>query len=1049
MPWNFQHNIHVDEGFTGLPPSWTTSLAKAGFTDEEIADLHRRRTAGSRSPGSQYLYNERPDSPAYTASNAPILTHPTPRTTSLPRTYSDASLRTVDTGARSPPPPLPPSSATSTPALPNRSLPQRQFSTDHSSLHHHYPSSSIHSSSHSISTSGGSHITHGSMTSFAQDAAARANSPHSASDRTHPSTPPRRTYHVTNEGMNSPPPSYTHYNIPQNAGGSSYPLDRKVPIETSSMDVTPRSHPSAAPSAVTPETTPQRYQRPRATTDTSHGRTASASASSSSHDESPPSRIRADSRSKRLTALPPRLSLHKSNDSSDLSSWGEALLSGISTASDLATPNTSTFAVAQESKLSSTTNGASQTNFVPTNSTYYARAQAQAAKHASPPTKIDDVLKRQPPPTRPIPPLNVRKAGTYQSAIDSDEDNGPSSSVVEPASTARYDPAATSWDEPQILSSKAPPSPLWNELQSMVSEEQAVPYSPALEDTLSPTLPRSPGAVPRPWLKDDGESRDRGVNRDSSRSSTSTVMALQEPATIVRKVSIARRTGAYVVEKSKLVAEREGTCHPSSSAGSSVGDPRHPPSPLSSNFGSEEGSASGSGSSSSLSQEQQTPTTDPGLDSSLMYYLDSTASPGPNKLSFSPIQKVPDTNTDNTGDVRDDDEEEEEDYDEEDDEGEEQETGTSTGAPLQRPKIVISGDTSSPGPTPAISSSGLTPLSPYQRYRGWLSAVVAPLEEFIDDAVDPREFYLDLQEIAEGESGSVFAARLTGKNIQRLRLPARIKVQDNDDLLNGRTTLVAIKSVAILPSGSPKLVDLQRELSLMKGLWHENLLSMDAVYVDLVEDTLWIRMELMERSLADIIGLVGQGLILQDRTIARFASDVLQALEFLQQHDIAHRDVRSDNLLLNSGGILKLTDFSNAARVTKTSPMLSDIVGVAYWQAPEVRTPPYNALKVDVWSLGATVWEMAESEPPFAETQQFGDRWPPLSQPKLYSPTLHDFLRQCSEPPLTRPTAGELRKTPFINNACGRPVIIQLISQCMAIEQALLEGDASRGNISE
>lgn len=432
-----------------------------------------------------------------------------------------------------------------------------------------------------------------------------------------------------------------------------------------------------------------------------------------------------------------------------------------------------------------------------------------------------------------------------------------------------------------------------------------------------------------------------------------------------------------------------------------------------------------------------------------MYYLDSTASPGPNKLSFSPIQKVPDTNTDNTGDVRDDDEEEEEDYDEEDDEGEEQETGTSTGAPLQRPKIVISGDTSSPGPTPAISSSGLTPLSPYQRYRGWLSAVVAPLEEFIDDAVDPREFYLDLQEIAEGESGSVFAARLTGKNIQRLRLPARIKVQDNDDLLNGRTTLVAIKSVAILPSGSPKLVDLQRELSLMKGLWHENLLSMDAVYVDLVEDTLWIRMELMERSLADIIGLVGQGLILQDRTIARFASDVLQALEFLQQHDIAHRDVRSDNLLLNSGGILKLTDFSNAARVTKTSPMLSDIVGVAYWQAPEVRTPPYNALKVDVWSLGATVWEMAESEPPFAETQQFGDRWPPLSQPKLYSPTLHDFLRQCSEPPLTRPTAGELRKTPFINNACGRPVIIQLISQCMAIEQALLEGDASRGNISE
>jgi len=49
---------------------------------------------------------------------------------------------------------------------------------------------------------------------------------------------------------------------------------------------------------------------------------------------------------------------------------------------------------------------------------------------------------------------------------------------------------------------------------------------------------------------------------------------------------------------------------------------------------------------------------------------------------------------------------------------------------------------------------------------------------------------------------------------------------------------------------------------------------MDGVYVDLVEDSLWVRMELMERSLADIIGLVGNGLQLQERTIARFASDV-------------------------------------------------------------------------------------------------------------------------------------------------------------------------------
>ena len=158
------------------------------------------------------------------------------------------------------------------------------------------------------------------------------------------------------------------------------------------------------------------------------------------------------------------------------------------------------------------------------------------------------------------------------------------------------------------------------------------------------------------------------------------------------------------------------------------------------------------------------------------------------------------------------------------------------------------------------------------------------MEEYIDETVDPRNHYLDLKEIAEGESGSVFTARLSEKNAHKLRLPPLIKAKDSDDIANGRPVLLAIKSVAIVPSGSPKLLDLKKELVLMRGLWHENVLGMDALYVDLSEDSLWIRMELMERSLADIVGLVGDGLMLQDRMIARFASDVGFAFHFTWLH---------------------------------------------------------------------------------------------------------------------------------------------------------------------
>ncbi|KNZ75591.1 Serine/threonine-protein kinase pakA [Termitomyces sp. J132] len=569
-----------------------------------------------------------------------------------------------------------------------------------------------------------------------------------------------------------------------------------------------------------------------------------------------------------------------------------------------------------------------------------------------------------------------------------------------------------SWDEGQEDVPRS--SPLWDDIEGLLRPENA----------------RSSGRR----LDVQGEAK-----RESSRSSTSTVIA--EPATIgvARSVSVVRKVGRYVVGRSPVVERREeaeseeeegevrralpsplrllprsqpASPHPPRPTRPAPSPP--PPQPLASSSSSP---TSTSGSTTS-GNENSTPLTDEGdvergLDS---YYWDGGTTV---------------------------------------DEGQKQ------SEPSTRPRIVVSDDIPSsipvsyPPPNSATSfatTTTTTPLSPLHRYRGWLSSVVEPLEQYIDDTIDPREFYLDLQEIAEGDSGSVYAARLASTPaIHSLRLPPRVSARDADDLACGRTTVVAIKSVAILPSGSPKLVDLERELGVLMGgaggaggglgSECENVLGVEAVYVDLVEDALWIRMELMERSLADVVGLVPSGLVLGDRSVARFASDVLQALEFLQRHRIAHRDVRSDNLLVNSQGVLKLTDFSNAVRLPDDSSMSSDPVGVPYWQAPEIRSPPYDALQVDVWSLGATVWEMAaEAEPPFAQTQQLADRWPPLSRPHLFSSAYHEFLRLCEEPYVTRPSPAELCKHPFINNACGRQVIVQLISQCMTIEQGFVEG---------
>lgn len=183
--------------------------------------------------------------------------------------------------------------------------------------------------------------------------------------------------------------------------------------------------------------------------------------------------------------------------------------------------------------------------------------------------------------------------------------------------------------------------------------------------------------------------------------------------------------------------------------------------------------------------------------------------------------------------------------------------------PPLRPLIVIdhvaaptTHEVFSPWSTSSASPSP-SPVTPTTRYPGWVSEVVAPLKPFIDAKYDPRDLYDDLKEIAEGDSGSVYAARV----LISTSAPAD-------------PAFVAIKQVALIPTGSTKLDDLQKELTLMNKVRHPNILRMESLYVDLLEDALWIRMELMDRSLADILNLAEEGVALLEAHIAHFAADV-------------------------------------------------------------------------------------------------------------------------------------------------------------------------------
>ncbi|KII86009.1 hypothetical protein PLICRDRAFT_114968 [Plicaturopsis crispa FD-325 SS-3] len=222
------------------------------------------------------------------------------------------------------------------------------------------------------------------------------------------------------------------------------------------------------------------------------------------------------------------------------------------------------------------------------------------------------------------------------------------------------------------------------------------------------------------------------------------------------------------------------------------------------------------------------------------------------------------------------------------------------------------------------------------------------------------------------------------------------------------------------------------EVNILKDLHHEHIVQYHDRHVD--QGTLHILMEFCGGG--DLASLIRQaakhGRPIPEDTVWNYFMQILLALHYChhpgepnaratkgaqggkKRHQILHRDIKPDNILLDGKNTIKLGDFGLSKALVQAT-FADTYVGTPYYMSPELIESKCYDSKSDIWALGCLVYELCALNPPFAEAQTQAElnifirngRVPPL--PKGYSPALWNVIKSMlNVNPTLRPSASEL-----------------------------------------
>jgi serine/threonine protein kinase len=200
-------------------------------------------------------------------------------------------------------------------------------------------------------------------------------------------------------------------------------------------------------------------------------------------------------------------------------------------------------------------------------------------------------------------------------------------------------------------------------------------------------------------------------------------------------------------------------------------------------------------------------------------------------------------------------------------------------------------------------------------------------------------------------------------------------------------------------------------------------------------------MEFMDGGcISEILEQYNNGVRFNQEQIAFTCKEILKGISVCHGLGWIHRDLKGDNILINSSGQIKIADFGSAAPAI--TPHKSTI-GTPHWMAPEIIRGRIYDHKVDIWSLGIMLYEMTQGAPPYYDLPPvramylISTKGPPaLQNPEEWSIDFRGFFQLCLQIlPESRPGADDLLQHNFLLWSGNNTDLVNLLLKAQNLQK--------------